>query len=790
MSNDIILKVQTDYVKEDNGGISSDYPIQIDYGDGTPLETYNGIIEHTYNEFGEYIIRIKRVQSIGDNFLYKSDLAYSVTEAIIPHQITTIGDNFCLCPSMTRILLPNSLVSVGDFFIGSNERIGEGDPYEYGMRRDGCEALESIDLPSTLTSIGRYFLRGAGIRELRIPESIMEIPDNFCNECGDLRNIIFPKSLKSIGNSFYEDSKGHNFLEQITIPKNVEEIGLNFFITSHYYYMKYGEVTFNGEYPPTIQEDLSEFYSMSPVSMKIHIPQGLLGDYESKPNYPVSNGETYENPYVEYSTLKGSLQKLGSRIRNNLQTKGVSSNSNEGLTTLANKIQDIETNNMTGFLADIGFYDQDSWSGTPPTILKDKIIFTGNAEFPFNNVVFPDTFTWSFILTTHDKGDELTEPITIGQYHSLNFEESVDMEFCIRITRENGGDFIIKCDETGDESSFNSLSSKSLLITPYGAKPVTISEIYFSEEYDDYPYSIISYNLCWDNSFHTKSTDIWDNDSDTKPTSVPLLLLKNGTPFKSYSLTEATDDLIFRGISLVPVNPANHCWGNYHYIFSSDMSNYSWKTIKDIGCQLEFKDNREDLYSPIKHLKKGISVDESSRLDNYFHNLLLIGYDEVNLQDYDILPWGDEHFDYQIVRKMAYNLSYPELFFTFEYIRLDETNNDVGIFIDYIGPSANGSLLFYISNDMFTILNNDNAICSSEKLAFQDYKVFQDYNIITIRQTQSEDYTLVWDIELNGNSVLSYNSNISRQYMYTLQRQCYQNNAKISNFYYGSLKEV
>ena len=440
---------------------------------------------------------------------------------------------------------------------------------------------------------------------------------------------------------------------------------------------------------------------------------------------------------------------------------------------------------MTGFLEDIGFYDQDSWSGTPPTILKDKIIFNGNAEFPFNNVVFPDTFTWSFILTTHDKGDELTKPIKIGQYHSLNFEESVDMEFCIMITRMNGGDFIIKCDETGDESSFNSLSSVSLLIAPYGTKPVTISEIYFSEEYDDYPYSIISYNLCWDNSFHTMSTDIWDNDSDTKPTSVPLLLLKNGTPFKSYSLTEATDDLIFRGNSLVPVNYSHHCWGNYHYIFSSDMSTYSWKTIKDIGGQLEFKDNREDLYSPIKHFKKGVSVDESNRLDNYFHhNLIVNGYDEVNLQDYDILPWDDEHFDYRIVCKTPTGLSSNELFFTFEYIRLDETNNDVGIFMEYAGPTANGSLLFYISNDMFTILNNDNDVCSSEKL------VFQDYNIITIRQTLSGDNTLVWDIELNGNSVLSYTSNIFRQYMYTLQRQCYQNNAKISNFYYGSLREV
>ena len=58
MSNDIIIKVSTDYIQETSYSISSDYPIQIDYGDGTPLETYDGTIEHTYTDNDEYTIRI------------------------------------------------------------------------------------------------------------------------------------------------------------------------------------------------------------------------------------------------------------------------------------------------------------------------------------------------------------------------------------------------------------------------------------------------------------------------------------------------------------------------------------------------------------------------------------------------------------------------------------------------------------------------------------------------------------------------------------------------------------
>ena len=755
MSNELIIKVE---INSANGytianlnltGNTPNTQIDVDWGDEYSEGFFFG--SHTYSEDGEYTITITGVTAINNYFLQYME---NVVEVIIPNNITSLPDYvFDGCSNLEKVTLPNSISTIGAHF-AKHTNIGE------------------LILPESLTSIGAYFLYGSNLEEVILPYGISEIPNNSFGFMSELTNIRIPNSVTTIGDAVLFNCDNLPYIE---IPKSVETIGEGFLsgCDSNPLILK-----FKSEIPPS----MGAYLLSSVQNYTIHVPEGSIMNYVNEFGYP-SN----QSKYVEYPTLKHKLETLGKLMASNLTRQFVTASWDDGLTTLANKIQDIELNNMTGFLADIGFYDQDSWSGTPPTILKDKIIFNGNAEFPFNNVVFPDTFTWSFILTTHDKGDELTEPITIGQYHSLNFEESVDMEFCIMITRINGGNFIIKSYDTYDESSFNSLSSKSLLITPYGAKPVTISEIYFSEEYDDYPYSVISYNLCWDNSFHTKSTDIWDNDSDTKPTSVPLLLLKNGTPFKSYSLTEATDNIIFRGISLVPVNYINHCWGNYHYIFSSDMSNYSWKTIKDIGCQLEFKDNREDLYFPIKHFKKGYTVDESSRLDNYFHNLIVRGYDEVNLQDYDIFPWdSSEHFDYQIVCKTPTGLSSPKLFFTFEYIKLDETNNDVGIFIDYTGYNAQGSLLFYISNDMFNISYNDNDVYSSEEL------VFQDYNIITIRQTLSGNSTLVWDIELNGNSVLSYTSDIKLGYSYSYAfiRQGYQNNAKISNFYYGSLEGV
>ena len=53
----------------------------------------------------------------------------------------------------------------------------------------GCSALESISLPSTLVSIGRYCFGQTGIKELTIPESVSRVDMGFVRYAAKLTNI-------------------------------------------------------------------------------------------------------------------------------------------------------------------------------------------------------------------------------------------------------------------------------------------------------------------------------------------------------------------------------------------------------------------------------------------------------------------------------------------------------------------------------------------------------------------------------------------------------------------------
>lgn len=769
MSNDIIIKVSTDYIQETTYSLSSDYPIQIDYGDGTPLETYNGTIEHTYPDNDEYTIRIKRVQNIGDDFLYDSDLANAVIEITIPHQITTIGNNFGFCPNLTKINLPNSLTSVGEWFLS------------------GCENLTHIDLPNTLTGIGANFLFYTGITSITIPKGIKKTPNNFCAMCLDLTSININDGLEEIGDGFCISSE---LLINIHIPSTVKKIG-NFFLTdmSSGYRFSLEEITFHSETPPTVSDNLN-YWLQEGYSITFKVPQGTSDIYGHTQNYPdIDEYQIYE----EYPTLKASIQALDTRIKNNLRTKGVQPNNNDGLTTLINRISDIDDGKNHGFLADIGFYDEDNWNETtilfedncstdrsneytkidnnctftydnngyyvltktnsngtsgveinttqfpknvkitvdiqmkssgniqpklvfideaqytgyvprltyidgkgsilngnftsegtsitgdvtvsqslnkwytlefvkhnddltykiydkdtgtlvetlngtggvtfsenantigmavsydtgeyywfknlkveklstgPMTILKDRLIFPNNATFSFNNISFPNTFTWNFIA--HIKYPEDTIKCS-GQMKgsSVAISNKIDYEFLISITRQNGGDYSVICETTGDEFGITDLTLQSLTISPYNSDdPIVITDIYFSEEYEDNDYEKIYYNVVWDlTSTNYSSFEI------------PVLLLKNGKPYYEYLITEESQRLgIIDGLSipLLCDDGYNSCWGVYHYKRTDDTNTYSWTTPKQYGlkaydddpyssiCYNETSENRADFHA-------------------------------------------------------------------------------------------------------------------------------------------------------------------------------------------------
>ena len=305
MSNELIIKVETN---QTNGMEVSELNldgsnITIDWGDST-IDDYSDNIEHEYDEEGEYTITITGMSGILNGLLYG---IRNVVEVIIPNNITSLPSNvFEACSNLEKVVLPNGISSIGSRFC-----------YD-------CPNLVELNLPDGLENIGTYFLYMCGLDEVIFPYGISAIKPRTLNG-SNVSNVVIPKSVTSIGDYAFQDCRNLSYIE---IPNSVESIGALFGKGSSLTTIK-----FHSETPPTIG---SNFLNGND-NCSIHIPEGSRDAYLNASNYPSDSAR-----YVEYPTLKYKLETLGKLMASNLAKQFVSASWDEGLTTLANKVSDIQ----------------------------------------------------------------------------------------------------------------------------------------------------------------------------------------------------------------------------------------------------------------------------------------------------------------------------------------------------------------------------------------------------------------------------------------------------------------
>lgn len=88
------------------------------------------------------------------------------------------------------------------------------------------EGIMHIELPSGLERIEDYALAYAGIDELIMPDSVVEVQGSICYECPNLKRVVISDSLKELGqqagwNCFY----GCENLDDVTLGSSLEIIG-------------------------------------------------------------------------------------------------------------------------------------------------------------------------------------------------------------------------------------------------------------------------------------------------------------------------------------------------------------------------------------------------------------------------------------------------------------------------------------------------------------------------------------------------------------------------------------
>lgn len=176
----------------------------------------------------------------------------SLTNVQLPNTITEIKEKtFSDCINLKSIYLPDSLKIVGTsaFYNCSSlstvrmsegiERVEEnafcgteflksGMADEYGSVYLGKVLLYNKGLnntvivkDSTKVIANAVFINNSGLREIELPEGIIEIGDNCFENCIELKKINIKEGLKRIGiNAF-----AHSGLEEVKLPESIIEIG-------------------------------------------------------------------------------------------------------------------------------------------------------------------------------------------------------------------------------------------------------------------------------------------------------------------------------------------------------------------------------------------------------------------------------------------------------------------------------------------------------------------------------------------------------------------------------------
>ncbi len=134
-------------------------------------------------------------------------------------QLTSIGDYaFYLCSKLTSIEIPSTVTSIGDYAFSScsnlerlmfakESRLNTIDDYAF----KSCSSLTSVTIPNTVTSIGNYaFSSCSNILKFAFEENsqLNSIGDYAFSSCSKLTSIEVPNTVTTIGSGAFQSCHG------------------------------------------------------------------------------------------------------------------------------------------------------------------------------------------------------------------------------------------------------------------------------------------------------------------------------------------------------------------------------------------------------------------------------------------------------------------------------------------------------------------------------------------------------------------------------------------------------
>ena len=186
--------------KRENGSVSGVYTVAVTVEHEGITYTLTGFSEDCISDFG-YLTSLTAFALSGESaFLSVDDgvlfdkaktklIRYPTGKAgtsyTVPASVRVLGeDSFYSSEKLTSIVLQEGLTTV------------EGHALHY------CRNLQTVSIPSSLTSIGRNFLGSSKVEDVKIPEGVTKVGFQFLDNCSELKTVELPASLTTTDGLF------------------------------------------------------------------------------------------------------------------------------------------------------------------------------------------------------------------------------------------------------------------------------------------------------------------------------------------------------------------------------------------------------------------------------------------------------------------------------------------------------------------------------------------------------------------------------------------------------------
>ena len=252
--------------------------VSVDWGDGSTPDTATGTslttrlssIHHEYASEGKYTIKVAKTSGTGYSLycassypLLNKQSGVSQANRVYANCVKTvrvgadctIGNYaFIYCYSMESVSLPSSVTSIGNYAF------------------QNCSSLTSVTIPSGVTSIGgSAFYYCYTLTSVSLPSSVTSIGNSAFSNCNNIVSVVIPYGVTTIDASAFYTTYS---LTSVVISSSVISMGNNAFGYC------YGVAEYHVK--PTALPTLgTTVFSNIQSDCKIYVPSSKLSDYQT-----------------------------------------------------------------------------------------------------------------------------------------------------------------------------------------------------------------------------------------------------------------------------------------------------------------------------------------------------------------------------------------------------------------------------------------------------------------------------------------------------------------------------